>query len=239
MAIQITPQAILSLIKTPDKKEGYENFRQLVDVMESHHIDSLPSLAGAAATIAVETAHTFMPISEYGNAAYFKKTYGTRPDYEVDEHGLWKWRGRGFIQLTGKANYQTCGKQINLPLAHDPDMALEMPEACEIFVWYWERKGLSVLCDVAYEHDSEVAWKNIRYVVNGGLNGWDSFRAALVALNVLPQNSSLGVARNQTGQSSQHQQQIPAPSPLPTSKISTPSPSPLVHDDSHQVSLTG
>jgi len=81
-----------------------------------------------------ETAHTMLPIIEYGGAAYFTRMYdpaGLRPavamqlgNTEVGD-GC-RFCGRGYVQLTGRANYARAG------LAEDPDRALDPAVAAEV-----------------------------------------------------------------------------------------------------------
>ena len=51
----------------------------------------------------------------------------------------WKYRGRGFIQLTGKANYASASKDIfgDDRLIKNPDLASEPIIAANIALWYW------------------------------------------------------------------------------------------------------
>src|SRR5579883_2343884 len=143
----------------------------IVDAMKDRGLTEVSSLVAAAATIAVE-CH-FAPISENGNAAYFKKAYGNRKDYEVDAAGLWKWRGRGFVQLTGKDNYQKYGRLVGEDLMANPDRALDPMVAAKIFAAYFKTNS----CDVwaARGH-----WLKVREIVNGKPknkkpNGWTEF----------------------------------------------------------------
>lgn len=128
-------------------------------------------LVGFLATIGVEDH--FKPIHEIGTADYFKRMYGKRKDYEVDEKGLWKWRGRGFIQLTGIDNYKKYGTLVGVDLVSNPDQALEPKTAARIAACYYRTTG----CDVwaARGH-----WLRVRELVNGKPkgrkpNGWIEF----------------------------------------------------------------
>lgn len=50
-----------------------------------------------------------------------------------------KYRGRGYIQLTGKDNYREAGQALNLDLVEKPQLAAEPENASKIAVWYWNR----------------------------------------------------------------------------------------------------
>ena len=68
-------------------------------------------LAYMLATVWHECAATMQPITEYGTQKYLRgKPY-------------WPYIGRGFVQLTWKANYQKYGIAASPEKALDPDMA--------------------------------------------------------------------------------------------------------------------
>lgn len=75
-----------------------------------------------------------------------------------------KYRGRGLIQITGRANYAECGEALGLDLIHHPEL-LEQPEhAAMSAAWYWGSRGLNSLAD---KGDFLAITKRI----NGGTNG--------------------------------------------------------------------
>jgi hypothetical protein len=85
-------------------------------------------IAYCLATFKWETAHTMRPIDEYGTAAYFNSRYG--PQTKVGKmlgntqpgDGA-RFHGRGFVQLTGRANYTNAKKLTKVDLLADPDSA--------------------------------------------------------------------------------------------------------------------
>lgn len=96
--------------------------------------------------------------------------YGNRMGNGAPEGGDgWRFRGRGPIQLTGRANYRACGKAIGIDLIAKPEL-LEHPEAgCLAAAWFWSAgnpsgRDLSLLAD-------ERNVTAITRAVNGGENG--------------------------------------------------------------------
>lgn len=76
----------------------------------------------------------------------------------------WKYRGRGLIQITGKAGYQRCGEALGADLIAKPEM-LEQPQyAAMSAAWYWSVNGLNTLADAG---DIE----NIGSIINTGQRG--------------------------------------------------------------------
>jgi hypothetical protein len=143
----------------------------LAGVLEAFHqrnILNRPTLIAAIATIGVETGG-FRPIHEWGGNAYFTEMYENREDlgniYPGDGA---RYHGRGFVQITGRANYRDYGQKLGCPLEDDPDLALDPTIAAEILALYFDDRAVHI---AAQKND----WEQVRRAVNGGLNGWDEF----------------------------------------------------------------
>lgn len=100
--------------------------------------------------------------------AIASKVYGNRMGNgpESTKEG-YKFRGRGYIQLTGKENYIAFGKSINEDLTKNPDkVATDYPLLSA--AWFFTKNGLHKLSDLG--SDDDVVEKITRRV-NGGTNG--------------------------------------------------------------------
>lgn len=75
-----------------------------------------------------------------------------------------KYRGRGLIQITGRANYMACGEGLGLDLIKQPELLEKPQHACMSAAWFWATKGLSTLADAGQ-------FDKITQRINGGLNG--------------------------------------------------------------------
>lgn len=66
-----------------------------------------------------------------------------------DTQDGWKFRGRGFVQLTFKSNYTMYSKLIfgDDLLVKNPDLALETVTAVKIACEFWKQNGLNALAD--------------------------------------------------------------------------------------------
>ncbi len=83
-----------------------------------------------------------------------------------------RYKGRGLIQLTGRANYRSYGPHVGLNLEGDPEQAAEPVTSLKIACAFWKEHKLNDLADA----DDIVT---ITKRINGGLNGLDSRRAYL------------------------------------------------------------
>lgn len=87
-----------------------------------------------------ETAHTMQPVKETGGEAYFARRYdptGLKPLLAArlgnTEPGDGpKYAGRGYVQLTGRANYRRAEVETGEPLLDQPDLALRPDLAARI-----------------------------------------------------------------------------------------------------------
>lgn len=180
-----SPQLIASLSNAENRQQAAANWQLILDELKANNAASPASACGAAATILIETAHTFMPIEEFGTAEYFHKMYGHRLDYQVDDTLKWKWRGRGFAQLTGLDNYRAAGYDLKIPLVDHPELACQTGIAVKIFRWFWVRCRLPALCDLVAQQPGYERWQRVRQVYNGGLNGIAEFDTALEQLGAI------------------------------------------------------
>ena len=108
--------------------------------------------------------------------AYFKTMYEGRKDLgNVRAGDGVRYHGRGYIQLTGRANYRTYGKKLGVPLEKNPDLALRPDVAAKVLAAYVADHGIAKLAAAG-------DWQGVRRAVNGGLNGWDRFSSLVQGL---------------------------------------------------------
>ena len=77
-----------------------------------------------------------------------------------------KYKGRGYIQLTGRDNYKKAGEALGLPLEKHPEL-VEKPEiAAQVAVWFWKNR-------VAPKVDSFKNTQDVTKKINPGLKHLD------------------------------------------------------------------
>ena len=92
------------------------------------------------------------------------KVYANRMGNGPEESGDgYKYRGRGFIQLTGKSNYTAAGQSLGIDLVGNPDLAADPKNAANIAIWFFKKniKRITNWADTL----------QITKVVNGGTIG--------------------------------------------------------------------
>ena len=94
-----------------------------------------------------------------------QKGYEGRSDLGNNQPGDgYKYRGRGYIQLTGRANYRQYGKLLGVDLENNPDLAKAPNIAARVAIEYWKKR---VNRTAAQKGDV----KTVTYNINGGYNG--------------------------------------------------------------------
>jgi len=59
----------------------------------------------------------------------------------------WKYRGRGPIQQTGRANYSACAAGTGLDLVNHPELLEQPANGAIAAAWFWSSNGLNALAD--------------------------------------------------------------------------------------------
>ncbi len=152
------------------------NWPVLQRALEDAGITDIHSQIAVVATVVVEVGSGFRPISEYGDATYFTHRYEGRTDLGNTHPGDGaRYHGRGYIQLTGRANYRAYGERLHLPLEERPNLALRPDIAARILVEYFKQRQIP-------RNAEKGEWRMVRLKVNGELNGWSTYERVIANL---------------------------------------------------------
>lgn len=128
-----------------------------------------PELAQFLAQCAHES-HDFKSMVEYGGSLDFRKYDIRHNPRKAKILGNTKpgdgarYKGRGYIQLTGKYNYKKAGEALGLDLIKNPEL-VEKPEvAAKVAVWFWKNR-------VQPKVDDFYNTKEVTKPINSGLKG--------------------------------------------------------------------
>lgn len=178
-------------------------------------------IAHFLAQVCAETGG-FLYMVELGGPGYFAK-YDGRADLGNSEPGDgFKFRGRGLVQLTGRANYAKYGAALDLPLVAEPDLASHPVAAAAIAALYWQDHHCNALADA----DNLMA---VTRAINGGLNGFAArkdylarAKLALAALQARPEGAPASPQPRPAPVDAPPV--LPAPEPVPAAPEPAPAP---------------
>ncbi len=171
------------------------NLPYVLAALGAFNLTDIDMIAVALATIRAES-EGFVPIAE------MVSTFNTLPGqpsfsaYEGKKRlgnsqagdGA-RFRGRGYVQLTGRYNYQAYGALLDLPLATTPDFAC-YPEVAACLLAAYLDKNQKALRAALKKKDLKAA----RKVVNGGSHGLERFKDTYKRSRVLWSNEPVGRA---------------------------------------------
>ena len=199
----LTPDAVAQILPHASAANIAEYTPLLIKALHEAGIDDAPMVAYTFGTINAETS-AFAPIPEYGSGS----EYEGRADLGNTQPGDGpRFKGRGFIQLTGRHNYRHMGEKLGVDLENNPDLALQPDIAVRVFAAYLQPRAHAIRTALA---NGDLA--QARRYVNGGTNGLgpmtDGYNAAMHILEA-PAQAPAPVA-------------VPAPN-APTTTPTTPS----------------
>ena len=169
MGLVISPELLRKVAGAPVNQKVAEGLaKYLPKEMDKAGINTKLRIAHFLAQLGHESDH-FRTLREYASGAEYE---GRRDLGNVKAGDGKRYRGRGPIQITGRANYEKYGKKLGIDLVKKPELA-ETPEVgVKIAILYWSDHGLNALAD---KDDIRGITKRI----NGGYNGLNSRIAML------------------------------------------------------------
>ena len=140
----------------------------LVAAMERFKIDNLPRAAAFLAQLAHESGE-FRWMQELWGPTPPQKRYEPDTPLARDLGNTRKgdgalYKGRGPIQITGRANYARYGQLLGVDLVGKPELAAQPEHGFAIAGAYWDKNGLNALADAG-------DFKAVTRRINGGYNG--------------------------------------------------------------------
>jgi len=177
-----TIDAVQKMFPHTKRSNIEKNLPYVLNSLEKFDIADKEMILMALATIRAET-ESFQPISEY------KSKYNTSPgsDHPYDKYDNRAdignqgppdgdmYKGRGYIQLTGRYNYQDMSDYLEIDLINDPERANEPEIAADILALFLLNRQDKIRRALA-EGDLAKA----RKFVNGGRHGLEVFEDAFL-----------------------------------------------------------
>lgn len=159
-------KAIVPTLKDTTKLETYT--KALNEAMDKYGITD-PVIQ---AMFLAQVAH------ESGGFIYFRElasgqAYEGRKDLGNNQPGDGvKFKGRGWIQITGRANYGQVSKAFGIDAVTNPALLEQLPYAALSAAWFWDSRKLN---DKA-KPGTDAAFLAVTKAINGGTNGLDDRR---------------------------------------------------------------
>jgi putative chitinase len=158
-------KTIISPTKYDDSK-----MQSIVDALnltfDKYQINTNKRVCNFLAQVLHESGAFRFSVEIWGNTDA-QKRYDTRVDLgntpELDGDGF-KYRGRGWIQLTGKTNYKLLGQAFGIDAVNQPELIAKEPYDSLSAGWFWNKRSLNILAD----NDDIIT---ITKKINGGFNG--------------------------------------------------------------------
>lgn len=83
-----------------------------------------------------------------GPEAIANRVYAGRNGNRLEASGDgWRYRGRGALMLTGRANYAAAGADLRRPYVDQPELLLQPGDAALSASWFWVWKGCNAMAD--------------------------------------------------------------------------------------------
>lgn len=135
----------------------------LNDVMAKYNITTPLRMAHFLAQIAHESGEL-----RYAEEIASGSAYEGRKDLGNTQRGDGqRYKGRGLIQLTGRANYAAFAKDTGCDCINHPEILAQLPWSVETAGWFWHRNKLNDVADTD-------AFITVTRRINGGTNGKES-----------------------------------------------------------------
>lgn len=198
---QLTPDLVIKMFPAAPRANINKYLPLVRRALSDKGLVDKAMILMALATLRAESA-TFDPISE-AQSSHNTESPGSpfnKYDWRQDLGNLGppdgaRFRGRGFIQLTGRKNYKLYGALLGYDLIDNPELANAPQPAAQILAAYLKENEPSIRSALAAD-DLAAA----RRIVNGGLSGLDGFRAAFLAGDYLIREYESDIAHSKVSQ---------------------------------------
>jgi len=145
----------------PSRIDRY--YEPLVAGMKKYSITTPLRMAHFVSQIAHESA-SFLYAEEIADGTAYERRIDLGNSQPGDGR---RFKGRGLIQLTGRANYTQYARESGVDCVAHPEVVATDPFiGVDVSCWYWDRRRINALADA-----DDV--KAVTKAINGGYNGLD------------------------------------------------------------------
>lgn len=149
--------ALEFLLTAFESDSAWSDVREIAYAFGTMHVE----------TFVPKTGQRYEPVTEFGGKSYFNKYDGRKDLGNVEKGDGFKFRGRGFCQITGRKNFTKFEKLLNVDLVNNPDLALE-PDIAFRIMSLGMHKGLFTGKKLSDYINLQITdYKNARRIING------------------------------------------------------------------------
>lgn len=138
----------------------------IVDAMAEFQISTPARQAAFLAQIGHESGGLHWTVEIWGPTDAQRRYEGRKDLGNTQIGDGFRFRGRGLLQTTGRANYKATGEALGVDLISAPEKLGTPPLAARSAGWYWKRNKLNELADAG-------DFRRITRRINGGYNGYE------------------------------------------------------------------
>ena len=138
----------------------------IVSAMAEFGIDSPARQAAFLAQIGHESGALKYTTEIWGPTPAQSRYEGRKDLGNVQVGDGIRYKGRGLIQTTGRANYAATGRALGIDLIANPEQLAEPVLAARSAAWFWQSRKLNAFADSG-------DFLTLTRRINGGLNGLD------------------------------------------------------------------
>lgn len=158
----MTPEQLLTIMPFATRARAETYAPLLTATMQEFEIDTPKRKAAFIAQVGHESGSLKYTLELADGSAYEgRKNLGN-----VEPGDGKRFKGRGLMQITGRANYEACGRDLGLDLISNPELLEQPAHASRSAGWYWRTHNLNRFAD----------WDQfgaLTKAINGGYNGLD------------------------------------------------------------------
>lgn len=165
----LTDQQIATALKLP-LKNVQENWPHLKAAMAASGITDRNNMLVLLAISARESG--LRPILEYASGEAYEGRAGLGNTQPGDGP---RYKGRGYIQLTGRANYAAYSRRLGVDLVANPDLLLRADVAARVTASYWVHRKTG-------QHAAAGDFRAANRTIAGGDNGYEKMMRNIEAL---------------------------------------------------------
>lgn len=158
--MELTGDQIKKILPSASKSNINKYLPYINQYMEMYGINTPLRVSGFIAQVGHESG-SFVYVREIASGA----AYEGRKDLGNTQKGDGvRFKGRGLIQITGRANYTKVSEDLGIDCINHPELLEQPNNAVQSACWFWQTHGLNEIAD----NDDIV---KMTKVINGGTNG--------------------------------------------------------------------